>query len=64
MDKNKKNHSGSQSNETDKNQNRGSKKQVSQPGAPQKSNRQTGDHRKDESEGSDRQTTKKGPNSI
>lgn len=64
MDKNKKNRSGSQSNETGKNENRSSKKQVDQPGAPQKSNRHTGERRRDESEGSDMQTSKKGPNSL
>ena len=40
------------------------RKRTSQPGAPAKSNRQTGGNKKDDSEGIRKQTTKKGPNSI
>lgn len=65
MNKEHKNRSGSESNRNSDTQNRGEKKQTSQPGAPQKSNRQTGDHEKDDSNhGADRNTTKKGANSI
>jgi len=63
MDKEKKNRSGSQSSRNDHADR--DRKQVSQPGAPQKSNRQTGDHEKDDStRGARRNTTKKGPNSV
>ena len=65
MDKEHKNRSGSQSNEGRKTENNGDRRQVNQPGAPNKSNRQTGDHEKDDSNrGADRNTTKKGANSI
>jgi hypothetical protein len=63
MDKELKNRSGSMSGEG-KSKGRGDAKQKSQPGAPQKSNRQTGGHRKDESHGAEKNTTKKGANSI
>ena len=64
MDKALKNRSGSISNENRKQKARGEVKQTSQPGAPQKSNRQSERHRKDDSEGAERNTTKKGANSI
>jgi len=65
MDKANKNRSGSQSSEGRKTENKGDRKQTSQPGAPNKSNRQTGDHERDDSSrGADRNTTKKGANSI
>ena len=65
MDKKKKNRSGSMSNgNSDVDKNGGERLQTTQPGAPNKSNRQTGGHRKDESHGSDSNTTKKGPTSI
>lgn len=64
MDKEHKNRSGSESNRNSDN-NKGERRQTSQPGAPQKSNRQTGDHEKDDSNrGAERNTTKKGANSI
>ena len=50
------------------NDNKGERRQTSQPGAPNKSNRQTGGskrhERDDSSRGADRNTTKKGANSI
>ena len=65
MDKEHKNRSGSESNRNSDTTNRGERKQTSQPGAPNKSNRQTGDHEKDDSShGAERNTTKKGANSI
>lgn len=67
MDKNLKNRSGSQSNEEHDSKGRGDAKKTSQPGAPQKSNRQTGGnnrHEKDDSDGAGRNTTKKGENAI
>jgi hypothetical protein len=64
MDKALKNRSGSISNENRKQKGRGEVKQTSQPGAPQKSNWQTGRHRKDDSQNAEGNTTKKGPNSI
>lgn len=66
MDKEKKNRSGSMSNETGKNES-GDRAKTSQPGAPATSNRQTGGNQrreKDESDGAERNTTKKGANSI
>jgi hypothetical protein len=64
MDKDKKNRSGSVSNENRKQKGRGDAKQKRQPGAPPKSNRQTGGHEKNESHGAAKNTTKKGANSI
>ena len=68
MDQEKKNRSGSQSNDGKKTVNVGNRRQKEQPGAPSKSNRQTGDsrrHERDDSNGgADRNTTKKGSNSI
>ena len=65
MDKKKKNLSGSMSNgNSDVDKNGGERLQTTQPGAPNKSNRQTGGQRKDESHGSHSNTTKKGPSSI
>lgn len=68
MDKEKKNRSGSQSNRADQDQGAGGKKQTSQPGGPNVSNRQTGGsnrhERDDSSHGADRNTTKKGENAV
>lgn len=65
MDKDKKNRSGSQSNNGSSDGSKGDRKRTSLPGAPSKSNRQTGDHEKDDSSrGAERNTTKKGANSI
>ena len=68
MDKEKKNRSGSQSNNADQDQKAGGKPQGYQPGAPNKSNRQTGGsdrhERDDSSRGADRNTTKKGENAV
>ena len=64
MNKNKKNRSGSMSNEEYREDAKNARKRTSQPGAPAKSNRQTGGNKKDDSEGTRKQTTKKGPNSI
>lgn len=67
MDKEKKNRSGSQSNRNGKNENTGDRRRDHLPGAPAKSNRQTGGSKRrerDESSGAERNTTKKGQNSI
>lgn len=64
MDKALKNRSGSISNENRKQKGRGEARQSHQPGAPNKSNRQTGGHEKDDSHGAERNTTKKQSNSI
>lgn len=65
MDKEQKNRSGSQSNRNNQSDNKGERLQTSQPGAPNRSNRQTGDHEKDDSSrGADRNTTKKGENAV
>jgi len=65
MDKAYKNRSGSQSNDSNRSENKGDRKKTSQPGAPQKSNRQIGDHERDDSNrGAERNTTKKGANNI
>lgn len=65
MDKENKNRSGSQSNRNSNTEGRGDKQQTSQPGAPGKSNRQTGGHEKDDSSrGAERNTTKKGENAV
>jgi len=68
MDKEKKNRSGSQSNDTRKTENKGEKGRTHLPGAPAKSNRQTGGnkrHERDDSNGGpEKNTTKKGANSI
>ena len=62
MDKEQKNRSGSLSNPNGKNENRGDRKQVSQPGGPNKSNRQT---KGNDERGPVRESgTKKVPNSI
>lgn len=67
MDKEKRNRSGSESNGGNK-QNVSERRQTEQPGAPNKSNRQTGGnkrHERDDSNGGpDKNTTKKGANSI
>lgn len=66
MDKEKKNRSGSVSNGSPKKA--GGQPQSYQPGAPNKSNRQTGGsdrhERDDSSRGADRNTTKKGENAV
>lgn len=59
MDKEKKNRSGSQSNRGS-DESKGNRGKSGQPGAPAKSNR----HEKDDSNGSDRNTTKKGENAV
>jgi hypothetical protein len=64
MKKDKKNRSGSISGGGTKTNNKGDRHQTSQPGAPNKSNRQTGGHRKDDSDGAEKNTTKKGPNAV
>lgn len=68
MDKEKKNRSGSISNEGGRADNRGGRRRGNLPGAPSKSNRQTGGstrkERDDSNRGAERNTTKKGPNSI
>jgi hypothetical protein len=64
MDKDKKNRSGSQSNPNGKNENMADRRQQYQPGAPNKSNRQSRDHEKDDSSGAEKNTTKKQSNSI
>ena len=63
MDKDKKNRSGSQSNRHG-NEGDNQRGKTQQPGAPAKSNRQTGDHERDDSSGAERNTTKKGANSV
>lgn len=62
MDKDKKKRSGSVSNRHDKAEN--SRGKTQQPGAPAKSNRQTGNHERNDSSGAERNTTKKGSNNI
>src|SRR4051794_29057040 len=68
MDQEKKNRSGSQSSDGRKTENVSNRRQSEQPGAPSKSNRQTGGskrHERDDSNGgADKNTTKKGANSI
>jgi hypothetical protein len=69
MDKTQKNRSGSQSNGNPrKNEVANDRGRTHQPGAPEKSNRQTGgskrQERDDSNGGAERNTTKKGPNSI
>jgi hypothetical protein len=67
MDKDKKNRNGSMSNKG-AGENAGEKGRTHLPGAPAKSNRQTGgsnrNERDDSSRGAEKNTTKKGPNSI
>ena len=67
MDKEKKNRSGSTSNDGAQ-EAKGDRGRSSLPGAPAKSNRQTGDsnrqERDDSSGGAERNTTKKGENAI
>lgn len=68
MDKDKKNRSGNDSNKGGNKENASDRRQTEQPGAPNKSNRQTGGnkrHERDDSNGGpDKNTTKKGANSI
>ena len=62
MKKDQKNRSGSRSNDHNRTENTGDRRQVSQPGAPTKSTRQT--TRNDESGPERERGTKRGPNSI
>jgi hypothetical protein len=62
MKKDQKNRSGSRSNDNNRTENNGNRKQVSQPGAPNRSNRQTKGN--DESGPEREGDTKRGPNSI
>jgi hypothetical protein len=68
MNNQKKKRTGSQSNGNGKNENMGDRGRKHLPGAPASSNRNTGGskrHERDESNGgSERISTKKGPNSI
>ena len=68
MDKDKKNRSGSMSNEENKQDQKVSKGKSAQPGGPEKSNRQTGGskrrERDDSNGGAETNTTKKQQNSI
>jgi len=67
MDKDKKARSGTLSDAGKKNQGGGGRGKTEQPGAPMKSNRQTGgnDRReRDDSHGAEKNTTKKGSNNI
>ena len=64
MDKDKKNRSGSQSNRHSNNEGNNQRGKTQQPGAPAKSNRQTDNHERDDSSGAERNTTKKGANSV
>lgn len=68
MDKEKKNRSGSQSNDGSTQMAKNIKGKTHQPGAPSKSNRQTGGNRRNERDDSNRgtktNTTKKQGNSI
>jgi hypothetical protein len=68
MDKDKKNRSGSQSNDGRKTENKGDRERNSLPGAPASSNRQTGGNKRrerdDSSRGAEKNTTKKGANNI
>ena len=68
MKKELKNRSGSQSNDGRKTENTADRKRNDLPGAPAKSNRQTGGNKRkerdDSSRGAEKNTTKKGPNSI
>jgi hypothetical protein len=68
MDKEKNNHSGSQSNRNGKNENTGDRGRKQLPGAPVSSNRNTGGskrhERDDSSRGAEKNTTKRGSNNI
>jgi hypothetical protein len=65
MDKELKNRSGSQSDKSKKNKNKGDNRRDNLPGSPVKSNKQTGGHERDDSsKGADKNTTKKQQNSI
>ena len=65
MDKELKKRSGSESDKSKKNKNEGDQHRKNLHGAPSKSNRQTGDHEKDDSsKGAEHNTTKKQQNSI
>jgi hypothetical protein len=62
MDKELKNRSGSVSNPSGKNENRGDKRQTNQPGAPGKSTRQSNGN--DERSSIRKANAKKGPNNV
>jgi hypothetical protein len=64
MDKSKKNRSGSQSNAGSKGQGGIESRQQHQTGAPNSSSRMSKGHRKDDSSGAEKNTTKKQGNSI
>ncbi|HEX8316192.1 MAG TPA: hypothetical protein VF609_14420, partial [Flavisolibacter sp.] len=68
MSKDKKGRSGSQSGSGGKKENVSDRRQTEQPGAPNKSNRQTGGNRRHERDdsngGPDKNTTKKGANAV
>ena len=64
MSKENKNHSGSQGNDNTQTKNKGESQQSHQKGAASVSKRDTGKHTKDESQGADKNTTKKQSNSI
>jgi hypothetical protein len=65
MNKELKNRSGSQSDKSKKNKNKGGHRRDNLPGASPKSNKQTGDHERDDSsKGANKNTTKKQQNSI
>ncbi len=61
---NSKDHSGNQGNDGTKTKNKGESQQNPQKGAPGVSKKNTGKHTKDESAGSEHNTTKKQQNSI
>ncbi|HWJ90091.1 MAG TPA: hypothetical protein VNR87_03220 [Flavisolibacter sp.] len=68
MEKDKKNKSGSSSSKSDKNESSADRGRTDLPGSPAKSNRQTGGNdrheRDDSSRGAEKNTTKKGGNSV
>jgi hypothetical protein len=59
-----KNNSGSQGNDGTTTKNKGESQQSKQKGAPSVSKKDAGRHKKDESDGADKNTTKKQSNSI
>ena len=64
MSNENKNHSGSKGNDNTTTKNKGESQQSHQKGATSVSKKDTGKHTKDESHGSDQNTTKKQSNSI
>ena len=64
MRTNDKDHSGSRGNDDSTTRHKGESQQSNQKGARSVSTQNTGKHTKDESHGADRNTTKKGGNSI